>query len=73
MTDIEHLSKANPCPFCGSADLSLWWGSVTCDDCAAQGPFEAHFNGKDYAEEQRLKALAVTRWNARALPNQGAA
>lgn len=65
MTDRDILSSANPCPFCASNDLSLWMGSVTCDDCMAQGPFEAHFTGKDYDEEQRLKRQAVVRWNAR--------
>jgi hypothetical protein len=65
MRDSDYLSKALPCPYCACNELSLWQGSVTCDECMAQGPFAGHFDGKDYGEEQRRKEQAVTRWNAR--------
>lgn len=53
--------KLEPCPFCGSTDVSLHFDDITfsvyyvfCDNCYAEGGYRAH------------RVDAVKAWNNRA-------
>lgn len=58
-----NVDKLKPCPFCGSADVSVntttahdgerMWHQVECDTCGAQGPMVDDDDGDD----------AVSQWN----------
>jgi Lar family restriction alleviation protein len=52
-------ARAQPCPFCGSKDLTFYQHSIYCRSCGARGP--VHLN-------QSQESLAA--WNERKGPQQ---
>lgn len=63
------MSKLKPCPFCGSANVSLrpgmmWNGAVHCDNCSADVVFDAVRLIKEGGYD--WKTAVTIGWNRRA-------
>lgn len=72
--EVEKLSerKLSPCPFCGSADISISGGRgigtrawAVCNKCSADGPLAYR---SDDAFVNNAYHDAVTLWNDRNVP-----
>jgi hypothetical protein len=66
---VQDLPKAQPCPFCGSAEIGIGVGNFSdvcavCMQCKAGGPCVAH---KDRPYEDQC-IMAIGYWNLRVPP-----